>query len=184
GPHYRLDHAVQYPKEIGREIMFSRSLGACGRGGSCCRYHSLLPGAREIALLLLLLDEGVRAIVLTHDRFTDVRNLASLVQLTAQKGEFIFGRRLECLDLRCHLRLERHLAQYLIDRHKRRCADAAQVTVFVVEQRPRRDHSPRPRASGQACELSRARRAVEEAGRGEEVDAREELSLLLVGHQE
>src|SRR5439155_9082493 len=93
GPHHRLDHAVQCPKEFGREIRSSRSLASCRRGRSCCRYHSLLPGAREIALLLLLLDEGVRTVVLTHDRFADVSDLAALVEFAAQKGELVLRRR-------------------------------------------------------------------------------------------
>src|SRR5256712_247869 len=102
--------------------MFSRSRGSYGRGRSCCRYHSLLPGAGEIALLLLLLDEGVRTVVLTHDRFADVSDLAALVEFAAQKGELVLRRRLERVDLRSHLRLERHLAEHLIDRDERRDA--------------------------------------------------------------
>src|SRR5438132_12663299 len=47
GPDYGLDYTVYRTKEIGREIRSSRSLGACRRGRSCCRYHSLLPGAGE-----------------------------------------------------------------------------------------------------------------------------------------
>src|SRR2546428_2658394 len=100
--------------------MFSRSRGSYGRGRSCCRYHSLLPGAGEIALLLLLLDEGVRTVVLTHDRFADVSDLAALVEFAAQKGELVLRRRLERFDLVCRLLLEKKKSTALLTKHVRR----------------------------------------------------------------
>src|SRR3990172_1373974 len=79
-----------------------------------------LPGTWQLPLFLLLLDERVGSVVLAHHRLPDVRDLSALVKFAAEHCQLVLGRCLKRLDLRRHLRLERHLRQHLVDRHERR----------------------------------------------------------------
>ena len=74
-----------------------------------------LPAAGQVSLLLLLLDEGVCAIILEDDRLAHVRDLTALVQLRAQQRQLVLRGRLQRLDFLGHPWLERHLGEDLVD---------------------------------------------------------------------